>query len=116
MGTVGSIPFSAGKNVLNPALKWESGGLPRNDYDLSQLGELVLTAGRGSDHWKNELTAPLVAYPVTGNFEAEVKVDFNPKPRCPGRRHRGAINSRSPHILAHYSNLRRRIGVAKVST
>ncbi len=77
----GIIPFSVSDNpeALNPVFGWQPGGSQANAYDLTMNpGALTLIAGSGTVQWENRDTAPLVAYPVEGNFEAQVKVVFSP--------------------------------------
>lgn len=66
-------------NALNPILGWQPGGSTANAYDLTLNSEaLTVIAGAGADQWWRKNSAPLVIYPFTGNFEAQVKVIFNP--------------------------------------
>lgn len=67
-------------NALNSVFGWQPGGSEASTYDLSMHpGELTLIAGPRTDLWSNTNTAPLVAYPYTGDFEAQVKVVFTPE-------------------------------------
>jgi regulation of enolase protein 1 (concanavalin A-like superfamily) len=76
------IPFSApdDSSKLNSMLGWQPGGSKANAYDLSlHPGALTLIADAGSDHWEGYDSAPLVAYPTSGNLVARVKVVFSPQ-------------------------------------
>jgi regulation of enolase protein 1 (concanavalin A-like superfamily) len=39
---------------------------------------LDIIASKGTDHWEGRYSAPLMTYPVKGNFEALVKTSFDP--------------------------------------
>ena len=77
----GPIPFASpsDSNALNPIFGWQPGSSEASSYDLT-LNESMLTliAGPRTDQWGPTNTAPLVAYPISGNFEAQVKAIFSP--------------------------------------
>jgi regulation of enolase protein 1 (concanavalin A-like superfamily) len=77
----GVVPFSAPGNpqTLNPVFGWQPGGSGANAFDLTMYpGALTLIAGADTEQYKNNDAAPLVTYPIQGNFVAQVKVIFNP--------------------------------------
>jgi regulation of enolase protein 1 (concanavalin A-like superfamily) len=65
-------------NVLNSDFKWNQGGSPSSKYIISQSNAIQIVADGGTDHWQGNYSAPLIAYQVKGNFEAQVKVLFDP--------------------------------------
>jgi regulation of enolase protein 1 (concanavalin A-like superfamily) len=75
------IPFGSLGNpgLLNAAFGWQAGGSTVNTYDLAAYANvLTLIAGGSTDQWAEVDSAPLIFYPLQGNFEAQVKVVFNP--------------------------------------
>ena len=65
--------------ALNEALGWQPGGSAANSYDLTlNPGVLTLIGGPNTDQWRTTNSAPVVTYPVAGDFLAEVKVVFEP--------------------------------------
>lgn len=74
------IPFASPSdpNALNPVFGWQPGGSEASAYDLTMYpGALTFISGPGVNQWKRRDSAPLVLYPIKGNFEAQVKVVFN---------------------------------------
>lgn len=72
----GFVPFTDPNNTgdLNPVFGWESGGAPENTYSLTpDTGALVLIAGPQTNHAGDSQSGALIAYPVTGNFEAQLE-------------------------------------------
>jgi regulation of enolase protein 1 (concanavalin A-like superfamily) len=73
------VPFGSTSNPdeLNPALKWWKGESKDSDY---KVGERSLTVTSGA--WTNQVsevnTAPMVTYPITGDFTAQVMMVFDP--------------------------------------
>jgi serine/threonine protein kinase len=77
----GPVPFAApdNPNTLNPVLGWHPGGSGANSYELdASSNRLKLIADRNTDQWQRVDTAPLLVYPLAGNFEAQIKLEFNP--------------------------------------
>jgi len=62
---------------FNPALKWHQGESKTNSYELGQR-PLVITAGSWTNQYSNVSTAPMVMYPVRGDFDARVMLVFHP--------------------------------------
>jgi regulation of enolase protein 1 (concanavalin A-like superfamily) len=66
-------------NQLNYGLGWQPGGSNANTYDLFlNPGALTIIAGTGTDQWGNTDSAPLITYPISGDFETQVKLLFTP--------------------------------------
>lgn len=104
----GPIPFSlpGNPNQLNPAFTWHQGGSNASSYDLTlNPGYLTLIAGPNTQEWEGAVSAPLVAYPFTGDFEASVKTISNPT----GRQHtrfcvRAATDHNARLCIAEYGS------------
>ena len=78
---LGVVPFVSPNNpeLLNPVFGWQAGDSPTNNYDLVSFpNALTLTAAGRMDQWAGKDSAPLIFYPVIGNFETQVKVVSNP--------------------------------------
>ena len=78
----GTIPFSApgSPNTLNPVFGWQPGSSSASTYDLAlNAGALTIISGPKTDQWSDTDSGPLVTYPQTGNFAAQVKVGFSPE-------------------------------------
>ena len=77
----GLISFSSPEDpeTLNELLGWQLGGSEANSYDLTlNPGALTLVGGPRTDQWSGTDSAPVISYPITGDFLAEVKVIFAP--------------------------------------
>lgn len=75
------IPFISPGNpgLLNPAFGWQPGNSSTNAYDSTSFpNALTLIAGGNTGQWAEEDSQPILFYPIEGNFEAQVKVVFNP--------------------------------------
>jgi len=72
-----SFVSSSNLSILNSNFRWQNGNLSSNEYNISTDGILVISTTGHTDQSGSEDTAPLVAYKVRGNFEAEVKVKFS---------------------------------------
>ena len=65
--------------LLNPAFGWQPGNSSINAYSLtSQSNTLTLVTDGHTDQWDDLDTQPVIFYPITGNFETQVKVAFSP--------------------------------------
>lgn len=65
--------------ALNEVFGWQPGGSEANSYDLTlNPGALTLVGGPNTDQWRTTNSAPVVTFPITGDFLAEVKVVFAP--------------------------------------
>jgi regulation of enolase protein 1 (concanavalin A-like superfamily) len=73
----GSIPFvDANNNQLNSFFDWYAGGSISNAFRVTN-GNLLIIAGPQTEMWGSVKTAPNVEYPISGNFKAIVKLNFN---------------------------------------
>lgn len=77
------IPFVSSSNLTSLAdgWRWFPGSSESSNYRLSETGALKIIAGPGTGLWGGTNTAPQVEYSLSGNFEVQVKVDFNPTER-----------------------------------
>jgi regulation of enolase protein 1 (concanavalin A-like superfamily) len=83
----GSVSFEAldNQNTLNPEFTWYPGTSSANAYSLSRSpGALTIIAGPKTDQWMNDNSAPLMLYPIEGDFVVQVKVAFFPKRHVQG--------------------------------
>jgi regulation of enolase protein 1 (concanavalin A-like superfamily) len=62
---------------LNPDLKWISGEGAANFYRIDEK-PLIIHAGNETNQYAEKNTAPLVVYPIRGDFTSQVAVDFTP--------------------------------------
>jgi regulation of enolase protein 1 (concanavalin A-like superfamily) len=73
------IPHPDDPTRLNPALRWIIGHSPVNRWLYDPISEaLTIMSVRGSTLWQRTNNAPMMQYSVTGDFIAQVRLDFNP--------------------------------------
>ena len=75
------IPFGAPGNPgsLNRVFAWQPGNSSTNAYSLTASpNSLALIANGRTDQWAELDSQPVIFYPLEGDFEAQVKVVFNP--------------------------------------
>ena len=75
------IPFGStgDPGILNGVLSWQQGNSAINAYETStQSNTVTLITDGHTDQWAELDTQPLIAYPIEGNFETQVKVVFSP--------------------------------------
>jgi regulation of enolase protein 1 (concanavalin A-like superfamily) len=68
-------------NGLAQGWRWFPGPSESSDYRLEQNDNLMLIAGPTTDMWGNVLTAPYVEREISGAFQAQVRLDFDPTER-----------------------------------
>jgi regulation of enolase protein 1 (concanavalin A-like superfamily) len=76
------IPFGSATNPyqLNPAFHWRQGGSTYSSVILSQVSPaVIITGGPNADSWQDKDQMPLLLYSISGDFDAQVKLDFSPK-------------------------------------
>jgi len=73
----GVPPFTGPDGSLDPRWGWYPGGSAANSKKVSLEGKLTIIAAPKSD--LNTLSMPFVALPVSGNFEATIKVECDPQ-------------------------------------
>jgi len=81
------IPFSSPDDPieLDENWSWSPGPSESSAYRISQdTGVLTLIAGPGTNLWKNENSAPRIEYPVTGDFQVQVRLDLDPREKWQG--------------------------------
>jgi regulation of enolase protein 1 (concanavalin A-like superfamily) len=80
-GSVISIAFGSDDDpkILNPALLWSPGSSDQNLYKIGDDGSLAITAGPFTNYWGTDKSSPVLSYPVTGDFVAQVKVVAEPE-------------------------------------
>ncbi len=66
-------PGDAG--ALHPGITWFGGASPDSAYELHG-NELEILAGAGADQWGDRNNAPLVLFPIEGDFTARVSLEF----------------------------------------
>jgi len=76
----GLIPFTTlnNKDSLNSAFRWYPGSSSGSSYNLSNSDTLTLISGAGVGQWQNTNTAPLILFPIDGDFDVQVKLKFDP--------------------------------------
>ncbi len=78
----GAISFGSAAG-LNPALTWQRGGALESEYTVLSATSINLTAGANTEQYPHhEDSAPLLAYPASGDFVAQVRLDFDPNGIC----------------------------------
>ncbi len=78
------IPFASHSDSTSLAEGWGwfPGASESSDYKISpDTGVLTLITGPGTDLWDDRNSAPLVEYPVSGDFQVQVRLDFDPTER-----------------------------------
>ncbi len=75
----GPVAFASASNSnqLNEVWGWYPGGSSASTFKLVGA-QLMLITGPGTDLWDNRNSAPHVEYPVIGDFQAQVRLDFSP--------------------------------------
>ncbi|WP_414581464.1 GUN4 domain-containing protein [Scytonema sp. PCC 10023] len=67
---------------MNQSFTWIPGSSPSSGYSITPPGVLSITAGGDTEIYtenkESVKTAPVVTYPLNGDFEVRVKVKFNP--------------------------------------
>jgi serine/threonine protein kinase len=74
-----TINFSSSNNPSNLSSDfiWNSGDSSLNKYELLSNRSLQITASGNTDLSESKNSAPNISYPLSGNFEAEIKVKFS---------------------------------------
>lgn len=74
------IPFTASQdtNSLAADWKWVSGSSESSNYRFENDNELILIAGPSTNLWDSNITAPYIEKELSGNFQVQVKIDFDP--------------------------------------
>ncbi|MCS7061464.1 MAG: DUF1349 domain-containing protein [Anaerolineae bacterium] len=78
------VPFADPANpmALSGLWKWAAGDAPENRYRISGDGaEVTLISGGQTNFWERVHTAPQLSLPLQGDFEVEVRLDFDPRER-----------------------------------
>ena len=73
-----AIPFARADGQLGEGWSWHTGESPDSGYSLSEPNSLTMVAGPLTDHWKDIDSAPRLEYGISGDFEVQVRVDFQP--------------------------------------
>lgn len=73
-----AIPFAAADGQLGDGWSWHTGESTDSGYSLSEPNSLTIVAGAYTDHWKEFDSAPRLEYGISGDFEVQVRVDFQP--------------------------------------
>jgi regulation of enolase protein 1 (concanavalin A-like superfamily) len=76
-----NIPFAEPNNpgALSSDWKWNPGGSADSRSQVSEDGNAItVIAGRQTDFFRSSLTAPTLIYPVEGDIDAQIRLDFNP--------------------------------------
>ncbi len=76
------IPFGSATNPyqLNPVFRWRQGGSTYSNASLSRVSSaVIITGGPNADSWADKDQMPLLLYSISGDFDAQVKMDFSPK-------------------------------------
>lgn len=74
------LPFAAADdaNSFSAIWKWYQGNTPSKVYGLSDGNMLSLIASAMTDQRDGVTTAPVLAYPTSGNLTARVRLEFSP--------------------------------------
>jgi serine/threonine-protein kinase len=75
----GPVAFASASNPnqLSDVWGWYPGGSDASTFKLAG-GQLMLITGPGTDLWDDRDSAPRVEYPVIGDFQVQVRLDFSP--------------------------------------
>lgn len=73
-----AIPFAGADGQLDEGWSWRTGESPDSGYSLSEPNSLTMVAGPYTDHWTTMDSAPRLEYGISGDFEVQVRVDFQP--------------------------------------
>jgi serine/threonine protein kinase len=71
------VPFVVAGN-LNSAMQWDRGGSTNNKNGF-YTGRMYITSVGQMNQWGQTTSAPVVRHKVSGNFDAQVLLDFNSK-------------------------------------
>jgi serine/threonine protein kinase/regulation of enolase protein 1 (concanavalin A-like superfamily) len=67
-------------STLNSIFEWRQGSSPNSSYDLDGgPNKVQLHTGPNTDQWESVDTAPLLVFPIEGDFIAQVKVLIDPQ-------------------------------------
>ena len=72
------VPFTSPNNPaeLNPVFRW-SRGASSNSYSFTRISDtlgLTIRAAANTGQWEADNSAPVVVYPVKGDFRAQIKI------------------------------------------
>ena len=75
------IAFGAADNpaAINPAFTWVKGAAEGSAYQVEVDGGLKLIGAPYTNQWGADLSAPLMTYPINGDFTAQVKIVAEPR-------------------------------------
>jgi serine/threonine protein kinase len=71
------VPFVVAGD-LNAAMKWDRGGSTSNKYGF-YTGKMYITSAPKMNEWGETTTAPVVLYKYSGDFDAQVLLEFAPQ-------------------------------------
>lgn len=99
-----NIPFNnfESSQILNPLLRWHKGAFVENQYKITKEGILIITAAGDSDYSDDTNSAPIITYPIKGDFDAEVKVKFSSRANY----QRASFGVRSTLNMLYQSNMK----------
>lgn len=81
---ISNVEFASSDGSLNSLFTWHEGDSSANSYDITSSNSVTISAISNTNQWGDVNSAPLILFPISGDFIAQVRLDVNPQQNLQG--------------------------------